>query len=256
VLVEGRDDREVFSEWYRDQLGDLYFYDAGGDLSLERLLEECLALSIHRRVYGIRDRDFRSDEEVQAALDDPSARLFILRRYAIENYLLEPAAVCEELRLFRGSGQSLPEPVEMATYLLEKCCQLRTAMAANWVFYDQGDGDRGRYFPPGHEKVGDRAFLVREAARRLSLSEEETEARIAEKEQLLDRALACLEDAHAYINGKHLLHQVYRDFFIRRGHQAPERAYLLRLLARTVRDRLGIHDDVRTLVELRVLGGP
>ena len=102
VWVEGTDDEETFREWFAERRDEIEFYAAGGWRNVEHKLQEYL--NYVQCVFGIVDRDFRSDADVTAMLEDPAARLFILRRYAIENYLLEPAALCEELRVYCGTA--------------------------------------------------------------------------------------------------------------------------------------------------------
>ena len=98
VLVEGESDETVFNDWYLERQADVTFFATSGKDDLVALLRTVTAQRPDVSAFGIRDRDFKSDAEVQASLDDPSAKVFLLRRYAIENYLLEPAAISEELR--------------------------------------------------------------------------------------------------------------------------------------------------------------
>lgn len=249
VLVEGDDDRKVFREWYRERLSDVEFYAAGGSTSVADFLQEILAHSTTKRAYGIIDRDFRSDADVDAPLNDLSAHLFILRRYAVENYLLEPEVICEELRVYYGSTLAAPDVNAMKQSLLQLCQRLRTVMAANWVFVEIGGV---KHFTPGHDS-GDRAMLIRQAARRTGQGQTEMERRIAEKEAQIEPMLMTLNAAHTCINGKHLLHQVYIVYVasVKRGWRKD---HLRNLLAREVKRRLGLHADITTIVGQRILG--
>jgi hypothetical protein len=47
--------------------------------------------------FGLLDRDFATDEQVITSRD-PTSRVAIMRRYAIENYLLEPTIIAEAVR--------------------------------------------------------------------------------------------------------------------------------------------------------------
>ena len=67
VLVEGDVDREVLREWFEAERVEVEFYDCGGIIPLTKLLNEYLSNSTQKRAYGITDRDFRSDEEVEAS---------------------------------------------------------------------------------------------------------------------------------------------------------------------------------------------
>ena|SRR2546426_3039596 len=98
VLVEGDDDRHVLREWFSESLSEIEFYACGGISNLNKSLGELLNRGVMKRAYGITDRDFRSDAEVVDSYVEGS-HLFILRRYALENYLLEPKPLWEVLTL-------------------------------------------------------------------------------------------------------------------------------------------------------------
>lgn len=134
VLVEGDDDRRVLNEWYPEGLHNiLYHVPGGGATGVMSMLQHILLETPVRRVYAIIDRDFRSEAEVTARLNDPDGHLFILPRYAIENYLLEPAAIQEELRPYYDYGDTfvVPDVAIIEGEILRMCQQLRTLMAAN-----------------------------------------------------------------------------------------------------------------------------
>ena len=250
VLVEGPSDRDVFHVWYRDRLSELGFYPAGGDQSVESYLATILAYSTTQRAYGITDRDFRTDEEVQNPLNDPDAHLFILRRYAIENYLLEPHAVWQHLRLFQGEAFAVVDAVEMSNRLLALCRELHTMMAANWLLHEAS----AELFPEGYDLLS-RDDMIAHTANRLHLDVAQTEPLVAAKEAAIGPLLVSLDDAYTRINGKHLLHQIVTR------HRVPHRPglqkeHFLRLLADTVQRNPGMHADIATIVEQRILGNP
>ncbi len=136
VFLEGKDDVEVFKTWFSEDLDNIYFHDAGGCQNVEIFLNETLAQSSKKQIYGIIDRDFRTEQDVNASLNNGTKHLFILKRYALENYLLEPFAVWEELRIYPSTSFDVPNSNTMETELLKLCEQLTTLMAANWVIYD------------------------------------------------------------------------------------------------------------------------
>ena len=249
VLLEGASDVVVFREWYRDRRDVVEFFSPEtpqGVSGVQTLLGRILAQSTspNPREYGIIDRDFRADAEVEAALADPNAHLFILRRYCIESYLLEPAAVAEEVRVLSGADANAPNPQVMEAELLGLCRNLHTMMAANWVFFDVG---RGRYFTEGHNLV-DRQTVVACVVRELGCSLTDAEAAVSEKEGLIEPLLLILETAYWRINGKHLLFQIHKRF-VRSG---ATRDQFRSLLARAVK-RAGLHEDIKAIIEQRVL---
>ena len=250
VLLEGASDVAVFREWYRDRLDVIEFFSPEvpqGRSGVENLLNRILARSTspNPREYGIVDRDFRDDAEVEAALTDPDNHLFILRRYCIENSLLEPAAVAEELRVLSGPNTDVLDSQDTENRLLQICRSLHTMMAANWLFSEAG---RGKHFPEGHRLMDREAVLAR-VTEDLGCTPAEAEVAVVEKEKLIEPLLSDLEGAYRRINGKHLLFQIHQTF-IRSG---ITRDQFRSLLARAVKERVGLPEDIKTIIEQRVL---
>ena len=205
VLVEGDDDRYVFNEWYPE--GDynaFYYAPPGGSPGVVKLLDEVLTQTSLRRAFGIIDRDFRSQAEVDQRLSDPDGHLFIWPRYELENYLLLPNAVHKVLRVYYGGKAAAPTEAEIVDKSLLLCQRICPVMAANWVCLEAGKDYFGEAFP-----LNDRANLVHRTAQKIECSEAETEQRIHDKEVLLHPQMTFLEQAHSCIKGKHLLYQIH-----------------------------------------------
>src|SRR5687767_10181240 len=98
ILVEGNDDEYVLRKWFNESRSEVEFYACGGISNLNKLLEELLNRGALKRAYGIADRDFRNTAEVENSRLENS-HMFILRRYALENYILEPKPLWEILTL-------------------------------------------------------------------------------------------------------------------------------------------------------------
>ena len=246
VLLEGDSDLQAFEEWYRERLGELMFHvPGGGSGGVQNRLTELLGLSTHKRVYGIIDRDFRSESEVQMHLTDPNGRLFVLSRYAIENYLLEPSVLHEELRVFYGSAIGVPTLAAVESELLQLFQRLHTIMAANWVLLDAAQ----TYFPKGYD-LKDRPTMIRLTAGKIGCDEGEAEKRIAAKEAIIAPSLKILETAHAYINGKFALHRFFTSHR-RKVKRSLDSDHLFGLLIRSA--KIELHADIRAIVEDRIL---
>ncbi len=250
VLLEGASDVAVFREWYRDRRDVVEFFSletpqgvSGVKILLARILAQ--STSPNPREYGIIDRDFRSDAEVEEALANPNEHLFILRRYCIENYLLEPVAVAEEVRVLSGADADAPNPQVMEAELLGLCRDLHTMMAANWVF---SEAVRKKYFQSGHTLPINSQAVIAQVARELGRSEVDAEAAVSKKEGLIEPLLLILETAYWRINGKHLLFHIHKEF-VRSG---ATRDQFQNLLARAVK-RAGLHEDIKAIIEQRVL---
>jgi len=229
------------------------FFACDGISNLNKWLEELLNRGTLKRAYGITDRDFRSDAEVDDSYLQGS-HLFILRRYALENYLLEPKPLWEVLTLRDPDIKiSLPDEQDMETRLLEICRALKHIVAANWLYFDEnkaqyqssGQTARLEYFKIGHDH--DRHIVIKQAAKQLKCNEDDCEKRIAEREEIIERYLTNLNSAHQVIDGKRILHWVNNDHFI------TGRDYLFRLLTDRARLR-GLPNDIVKIVQDRILG--
>jgi len=249
VLVEGECDATVFNDWYLERQADVTFFATSGKDDLVALLGTVAAQRPDVSAFGIRDRDFKSDDEVQAALDDPSANLFLLRRYAIENYLLEPDAISEELRQHYKQKRPAPDAAQVEQDLLTLCRKLREVMAANWEFVGSGGGMK--HLGPGFP-VDDRHRLIQVVAGSLGCDEAEANQRVSTREALLEPKLNTLSEAHTCVNGKHLLHQTFL-FYVHNVQQGFDEEHFFDLLRREIKRR-GLPADVRAIIEDRILG--
>lgn len=95
IYVEGKSDVDVLSRWFPH----LQFEAAGGKEQVRSRVERDPAS------HGLLDRDFTPEGEVQASRE-PDSRVVIMRRYTIENYLLEPAIIAAAVRQLRTSADA------------------------------------------------------------------------------------------------------------------------------------------------------
>jgi hypothetical protein len=249
VFVEGKTDEYVFTQWYGKELDKILFHQCGGSPKVKKWLNDLAVRNIP--AHGVIDRDFLTDEEISVL--EQTAGLYVLSRYAIENYLLEPNAVFEELKTCRGMDPDfcVSDAVAMKDELLRLCRKLKTLMAANWVILESVRDETAweEFFPEGHKT--DRKLLIKLSAERLNRDEAEAERRIAEKEAKLDAYLTELETAHKVVNGKHLLFHLYDTHATA---ALKNKKVLLSLLTRFQKDGDGIHRDIRDIIERRILG--
>ncbi len=82
IYVEGDDDQGILSLWFPH----LQFKAAGGKDNVKSRVDQ------DRASYGLLDRDFAAEDQV-AASREPHSQIAIMRRYCIENYLLDPTIV-------------------------------------------------------------------------------------------------------------------------------------------------------------------
>ncbi len=86
IHVEGGADFAVLSRWFPA----VQFKGASGKDKVRSKVEHSTSDC------GVLDRDFATDEQVQAS-NAPESRIAILSRYCIENYLLEPDIIVAAL---------------------------------------------------------------------------------------------------------------------------------------------------------------
>lgn len=250
VLVEGGDDKYILNEWYPEGVHNiLYHVPPGGSPGVTRLLDEVLTQTALKRVFGIVDCDYQSQSEVDQRLNNPDEHLFIWPRYELENYLLLPGAIREELHVYYRGKAAAPTEAEIENKLFEICQRLCPVMAANWACLESGAEYFRESFP-----LDDRINLIHVTAAKLGCSETEAEQKITAKEALLLPMMASLEQAHSSIKGKHLLYQLHALYVSQvtgiGGGLSVE--YFKSLLARAVK-RFGLHEDIKTIIEQRVL---
>jgi len=243
VYVEGDEDVAVLSRWFpRVQFASVTGKDKVKS-EVDRLAGGC----------GLLDRDFATDQDVEAsrALD---SRLVIMRRYAIENYLLEPdivaAAVGELAASFPDQMASWQDEDRVRTSILTWAGELALYAAANSIIFRwreaiQNDKELGflRYFGPLPPLP--REEVVASLQRRLAALPDATaiEQILDARHQEVAQCVAEWDGAHRWINGKVLL----EDYLYPRAFQAA------RLSQARLRDLLIEAGRQRVPVELREL---
>jgi hypothetical protein len=253
VLVEGETDQYVFDDWFPEHLKSLFFSQVGGGGRIDNWLEELAQLGVP--VFAVIDRDFRTAEEVEASLNDPNSRRFILSRYEIENYFLDAPVVWETLsKVFRERFE-VPTPEAMQGEIVELCHRLKTLAAANWLLWETGKVEEEERLSVEHEV--EREAILGRLFKMLACAPEEAEANLAAKEAHIETSLSETASLHTFIRGKSLVHHLHRDF-IKNAHprESLGKTYFINFLI----DRIGltkrIPADIRFIVEQKILGLP
>lgn len=202
IFVEGDSDQKILASWFPY----LQFVAAGGKNNVRKRVEQIVTS------WGALDRDFADDTEVNRSRL-PGSRLILLRRYCIENYLLEPAMIATVAGLLVDRFPSL-QPWTEQSYITQQLLQWANELAiyaaanrliALWKVII--DDDFVRYFGPlppwPREQV--LTLLSIRLAKLPSATELETllDATYAEVSQ----DLSTLAGVHRWINGKVLLEE-------------------------------------------------
>jgi hypothetical protein len=121
VFIEGEDssaDKQILEEIFADHRHQVSFVPAGAAATLEwvgkRGLQVLQEASRHGEFFLVRDRDFLGDDEVQAQRQALGGRLWVWKRYHIENYLLDSVAVHRALTRAGIAKYATPDNVETA----------------------------------------------------------------------------------------------------------------------------------------------
>lgn len=242
ALVEGVADQYAFRTWFEDHLAEIEFFECGGVQQVKTLLAEFLAQSSLKRGYAIIDRDFRSEEQVEESRQ-PDSHCFVLRRYSLENYLVDVQPVCAELPVVTGDKISA---AEVERRLMELCHRLKAICAIQWLCWEK----RVIYWPDGYD-IEPREMLIEKAAKDFGSSIAEAEKLVTEKENVIDLKMSDLETAHSVISGKRLFHWGHREL----GFKKLDQDHFRRMLVRGVQ-LTGIPEDIKAIVLDRILDGP
>ena len=200
VYVEGDDDVGILQIWFPG----IPFTKAGGKDEVAKRTKEETAC------HGFKDRDFATDTEV-AASRAPDSRLALLRRYCIENYLLEPDIIVSAVRSMPAVASSLAAWTDEAfvgQQLMQWGAELALYAAANSIIAEWKlivETDFRRYFSSLPPLPRDQ--VVQELQRRLaSLSRpEDVEDALDTHYSQIQQDIAAWEGLHRWISGQALL---------------------------------------------------
>ena len=176
--------------------------------------------------------------------------LLILRLSEIENYLLEPIALLEELRIYPTKPSfNITDSISMEKGLLELCDKLTTIVAANLLLHKEST--REKYFTSSYNIVhNNREDIIQQTAKRLNWEFAKTEQRITEQENLIESKLDSLDNAYKIIDGKRLLNQIMLEY-TSESKTAKRLEHLRKLLTRRIKEE--IHEDILFIIQRRIL---
>jgi hypothetical protein len=202
IFVEGDSDRAILARWFPH----LQFVAVNGKNNIHKRIEQT------SRSWGLLDRDF-ADETIVATSRLPESRVIVLRRYCIENYLLEPAMIAAVAGLLVNRFPTLQpwtDEAHIAEQLFRWGAELAIYAAANRLVADWRaiiDDDFVRYFGP-LPPLPKEQVLVELTKRLVKLPKATDLAALVETnyaEILSD--MSTIEGVHRWINGKVLLEE-------------------------------------------------
>ncbi len=138
IIVEGNsyeDDPWFYGQWFGDRAREVTFYPQNGWNQVIAAVTELRERSIGVPVYGIIDRDFCEDYELDAEFENKG----ILRtpRYTLENYLLDPACWAMVFkRIFRrnpAAARGWDDEQRVTNFITDAYRDCLALAAHNWV---------------------------------------------------------------------------------------------------------------------------
>lgn len=205
IFVEGTDDRSFLTQLF---VVEGEFYPSGNKKKTFKAVRE------DEKAFGIVDRDFLSDEEVSKSREE-NPRCAVFSRYALENYLLEPAYLyrfaCE-----RGfdTHPDWNSQASVEQLLLQKAQELCHHAAANEQLSRLRDNIAFQELPLFFVKSVEQPDTIREELSRrmeqLPSRDHHDEVLQQWEKRAVEMQTDCqtLAGAHRWINGKILLRDV------------------------------------------------
>jgi hypothetical protein len=179
VYVESMEDRDVLEKWFPDDLGEITFLSAdhenaggGGCQAVCREVTKNLYGGV--TAFGVVDRDklftdknwvllWEADDQKFRLTQPYGAEVYVLLRWELENYLLEPKALQRVLSDAKH-GKPAPTLAEIEQELLDHCDTLVPVIAASALLHDKGiespgDGYKAEYDKPHIEQHLNQQYL-------------------------------------------------------------------------------------------------
>ena len=209
VFVEGKYDKKIFELVYEKYTDKIEFIIALNCRKVKEYLEGCVQNIKEERYFGIIDRDFRTDKERENEMqeDKYKDKLYILTRYAIENYLIES----EVLLKFLNEVISI-ETIKGIIHNIFK--SLINVMAGNWLLLDL---DFGKTFLLDENIPTDKEIILKKLNKKIKekieddeISEETIKEKYEKYHSIISKMQDNVDELQKYINGKHFFHHFRR----------------------------------------------
>ncbi|MDM8514745.1 DUF4435 domain-containing protein [Desulfobacterales bacterium HSG16] len=187
VFIEGYDDKVIFEILFHEELEEVAFIDTsavgqsgGGCDKVKEYLEKTYRHLNETRFFGIIDRDFKTDHELDTELNEPKYKnkLYIFRdRYTLENYFIEKGILLEYIRGKSSSNKKLKGilGIDISGIINNILMKLIIVAAGNRTLLDYRNKFLNRSTPC------DKKIVVTKILSKLLIKEYEVEKRTAVK---------------------------------------------------------------------------
>jgi len=163
VFVEGESDKEILETLFPEYRKRISFIKTQGVTSLmeinQRVAELLQEASKYSAFYLIRDRDFLTDREIEELKKRYNNRIYIWRRFHIENYFLESGLILSVLQNLKNLTFKDTQSIEAE--LLRIANELKEQVIANWINYELNQEIHIGDFKVGGEGILEEKMITR-----------------------------------------------------------------------------------------------
>jgi len=217
VFVEGYDDRVIYRILYEDKSDRIEFIDVslygqstGGAEKVKEYVEKMVYhLKNEEYYFGITDRDFRTDQELEDEKNNPkyNNKLYIFsERYTLENYFIDSNLLLKFLEGKSMSNKGLINILDInkiKQITSDICMDLIIISAANWTLKFFREEFMGRTAPCEEGKV--KNILINKIVNRYGADAEDyTKDRYEYYKNYISNRISELQK---YIHGKYFFFQ-------------------------------------------------
>jgi len=192
VFVEGDSDKEVLETLFPEYRKRISFIQTQGVSSLMGINQKVADLleqaSKYSSFYLIRDRDFLTDQQIEELRRQYNNRIYVWKRFHIENYFLDSNLIFSVLKDLRNLTFKDEQSIEKE--LLKIANELKEQLIADWINYEL-TREIGRLdFKVGGDGILEEKMVARinEKLRKLNtqLSDKEVKKRFFEKRKEIE----------------------------------------------------------------------
>ncbi len=263
VFVEGYDDRVIYRILYEDKSDRIEFIDVslygqstGGAKEVKEYVEKMVFhLKNEEYYFGITDRDFRTDEELEDEKNDPkyNNKLYIFsERYTLENYFIDPNLLLRFLEGKSISNKGLIDILDInkiEQITTEICRKLVIISAANWTLKFFGEKFVRRSTPCEESVV--KKILINKILDKYGVEVEDCTEHYEYYKNYISNRISQLQK---YIHGKYFLFQ-FNEAIKRETQKSSDRKINIDIdnakdnLARILKT-IGLSDDFKMFERL------
>lgn len=243
VFVEGEDDKIIFEHWFKDNLSDIYFEGCTGGSHVKSRYDAANKTELRQKVYGIVDRDYKTQEEVNNSKLQGS-KYFITEFSELENYLLHPNAILDiysqPLRptLFSTDNEVEEELLNTAKKCIFIICANRLLNSVN---------PEEKKYTYAHElHDNDTREKLKKFLDSKKLNADGIDNLIDSEIELIENSTNSLNETNKYFDGKRLFYQFTTKNKI--GHIDGD--LLKSLLIKSILTRNLVHNDLKSIRDL------